>query len=456
MRDISAVFLFTPGMKKNIKMPNPCEQQILDGLTIRLICKHEHGCYEQWIDEQHYLKSVQLVGEQLRYVVEYDGEWLALLSWSAGSYHLADRDSWIGWSDEQRRIRLPFVANNSRFLILEGKGCPNLASRAMKLCLQRLGKDWNAAYGHGILVAESFVDPQLFRGTAYKASGWTLLGTTKGYARARREYYTEHNSPKQLYVRALRPDALELLRADEMDAAWRGGELEPKVRCRTKSAELGSIRTIFEGIEDYRTGANWSYTVSGLLTLVFCATLAGMSLGQRDLAEYAQDLSQAQLRALGFRRNQKTGKIPAPGETTFFRLLKNIPPEKLQEKLLACLDHLLGPAVPRLIIIDGKELRSSQGLQLVSAFCGETGRFLGARAVEEKSNEIPAARELIKECAEDGAMLLVDALHSQNKLARTSVQECGVDYFMTVKKNQPNLRETLKTTFESHSGSFSP
>jgi len=425
-------------MKKNISMPTSREQQILDDLKIRIIRKEEQGCYEQLIDQQHYLKSAQLVGEQLRYVVECNGKWLALLSWNAGSYHLADRDEWIGWSDEQRRIRLPFIANNSRFLILKGKGCPNLASRAMKLCLLRLGNDWSAAYGHGILVAESFVDPQLFRGTAYKASGWTLLGITKGYARARRQYYTQHNAPKQLYVRALRPDALELLRADEMDEEWRDGELELKVRCRTKVAELGSIRNIFEGIEDYRTGSNWSYTVSGLLTLVFCATLAGMSLGQRDLAEYAQDLSQGQLRALGFRRKRKTRKIPAPGETTFFRLLKNIPPGELQEKLL------------------GKELRSSQGLQLVSAFCGETGRFLAARAVEEKSNEIPAARELIKECAEDGAMLLVDALHSQNKLARTRVQECGVDYFMTVKKNQPGLRETLKTTFDSHSESFSP
>jgi hypothetical protein len=443
-------------MKKNIQMPDSREQQILEGLEIRLVRKDEQACYERLIDEQHYLKSVPLVGEQLRYVAEYKGEWMALLSWNAGSYHLADRDGWIGWSDAQRRVRLPFVANNSRFLILEGKGCPNLASRAMKLCLQRLSDDWNAAYGHGILVAESFVDPQLFRGTAYKAGGWMLLGKTKGYARARREYYTEHNAPKELYVLTLRPDALDLLRAEQMPAAWRGGELEPRVRCRTKAADLGSIRGIFEGIEDYRTGTNWSYTISGLLTLVFCATLAGMSSGQRDLAEYARDLSQGQLRVLGFRRNRKTGRIPAPGETTFFRLLKQIPPEKLQEKLLACLDHLLGPAAPRLIIIDGKELRGSQGLQLVSAFCGETGRFLGARAVEEKSNEIPAVPELIKECAKDGAMLLVDALHSQNKLARTSVQECGVDYFMTVKKNQPALRETLRTTCESHRESFSP
>lgn len=443
-------------MKNNIQLPNSREQQILDEMTIRLVSKDEKDKYERLIDEQHYLNSKPLVGEQLRYVIEYEGEWLALLSWTAGCYHLADRDHWIGWTDMQRRMRLPFIANNCRFLILEAKGFPNLATRAMKLCLQRLSKDWNEAYGHGILVAESFVDPQLFRGTAYKAGGWTLLGMTKGFARARREYYTEHNSPKQLYVRTLRPDALELLCADELPEPWRNGELEPKIRCRTKAAELGSIREIFEGVEDYRSGSNWSYTVSGLLTLVFCATLAGMSSGQRDLAEYAQDLSQGQLRALGFRRNRKTRKIPSPGETTFFRLLKNIKPEVLQEKLLACLDHLLGPGATRLIIIDGKELCSSQGLQLVSAFCGETGRFLGAQAVEEKSNEIPAAPELLKACSQDGAMLLVDALHSQNKLARTSVQECGVDYFMTVKKNQPILRDTLKDTFESHRESFSP
>jgi len=260
-------------MKKNLQMPDSREQQILDGLEIRLIRKDEQDRYERLIDEQHYLKSAQLVGEQLRYVVEYHGEWLALLSWNAGSYHLADRDRWIGWSDGQRRVRLPFVANNSRFLILDGGGCPNLASRAMKLCLQRLGNDWNAAYGHGILVVESFVDPQLFRGTAYKASGWTLLGTTKGYARARREYYTRHDSPKQLYVRVLRPNALELLRAEQMDEEWRGGELEPKVRCRTKAAELGSIREIFEGIEDGRKSVQSAFFFAEVKNSIFAHSI---------------------------------------------------------------------------------------------------------------------------------------------------------------------------------------
>ena len=444
-------------MKQNIQMPDPREQQILDELTIRLIHKDEHGCYEQFIDEQHYLKSAKLVGEQLRYVVEYHGEWLALLSWNAGSYHLADRDKWIGWSEAQRRIRLPFIANNSRFLILEGKGCPNLASRAMKLCLQRIDSDWNEAYGHGILVVESFVDPQLFRGTAYKASGWTLLGTTKGYARARREYYTEHKSPKQLYVRALRSDALRLLCVEEMPEPWAAGELEEKLRCRAKATELRSIREHFADIEDYRKGHNWQYSLSGLYALVFCASLVGVSSGQRDLAEYARDMSQGQLRALGFRRNRKTGKIPAPGETSFFRLLSKTDPEKLQAVLLDCLDDLLGPARGNLVIIDGKALRGSRGLQLVSAFCGETGRWLGSKPVEEKSNEIPAARTLAKECAEDGAMILTDALHTQNLSAQTIVQDCGADYFMTVKGNQKGLRNELQKLHEAHhDGAFSP
>jgi hypothetical protein len=98
------------------------------------------------------------------------------LGWSAGSYHLRHREAWIGWTVEQRRQRLPFVANNSRFLILDPGRWPNLGSRVLALCTARLSQDWQAVYGHRILVAESFVDSQLFRGTAYKANGLGSLG----------------------------------------------------------------------------------------------------------------------------------------------------------------------------------------------------------------------------------------------------------------------------------------
>lgn len=459
MLDIWSRDFFTGGMKTPIRMPGKTEQHLLNGVKVRLITEDERVRHDHLLDQQHYLASGPLVGEQLRYVAEYDGRWLALLSWSAGSYHLADRDRWIGWDDQQRRCRLPFVVNNSRFLVVEGVDCPNLASRVMKLCLQRLSSDWSTRYGHELLVVESFVDPQLFRGTAYRASGWQRLGQTKGYSRVRREYYTAHETPKVLYVKEIKRNARRLLRAERMPTSWQVGELKRKVRCRTSAPELRTVREHFEAVGDFRTGTNWTYTLSGLLTLVFCTVLSGVSRGQRDLAEYCEDLSQGQLRALGFRRNRRTGQIPSPKETTFFRLLRQIDPKELQKALLACLDSLLGEAPePRVIIIDGKALRSSQGVELVSAFDGETGRWLGSEMVEDKSNEIPAARTLIEDRQLDNAMVLTDALHTQGLSARDIVQGCGGDYVMTVKANQKGLLRNLEQIHAAHKtgGDFSP
>jgi hypothetical protein len=143
-----------------VRIPGLTEQAILDTVVVRLLTADEleRERYRQLMTAHHYLKSDQLVGEQLRYVAEVDGQWVALLSWSAASYHLKDREQWIGWSDAQRRRRLALVANNSRFLILPGVDCPNLASRVLAQCLSRLSADWQGAYDHPILLVESFVD----------------------------------------------------------------------------------------------------------------------------------------------------------------------------------------------------------------------------------------------------------------------------------------------------------
>ena len=67
---------------------------------MRLLREEERLQYDQLLDAQHDLRSGQLVGEQLRYVAEHNGTWLALLSWCAGSYHLKDRDQWIGTKNQ--------------------------------------------------------------------------------------------------------------------------------------------------------------------------------------------------------------------------------------------------------------------------------------------------------------------------------------------------------------------
>ena len=145
----------------------------MDKVTIRLIHEHEKLRWNQIIEYEHYLHNPRLVGEQLRYVAEVDGQWVALISWSGAAYHIAGRDQWIGWSDQQRRDRLHFLVSNSRFLLRTERGAfPNLASRILRLSMDRLDADWRERYDHGLLLAETFVDIEAYAGTCYKASNW--------------------------------------------------------------------------------------------------------------------------------------------------------------------------------------------------------------------------------------------------------------------------------------------
>src|SRR6266571_3475265 len=167
----SACIFSTCGPMKTKHRPilTPEQQALLDGVQLRLITPQERLRFDQLLIEGHYLHSAEFVGEQLRYVAEYQAQWVALLVWSAGAYKLKLREEWIGWSDRQKRRRLPLVVNNSRFFIPEPYHIPNLASKVMKLVLERLSLDWEQAYHHAVLVAETFVDPERYRGTTYKA-----------------------------------------------------------------------------------------------------------------------------------------------------------------------------------------------------------------------------------------------------------------------------------------------
>jgi hypothetical protein len=201
-----------------LRLPGVEEQRVLEGLEIQLLLEADQQ--ERWnrlIVEQHYLQSATLIGEQLRYAASYQGQWLALLGWSAPAWHLKPRDQWLNWSEEQRQARLHFLAQNSRFLILADRmQLPNLGTRAMKLCLRRLSQDWQEQHGHPLLALESFVDGQLFRGTLYKASNWTMLGPTAGFGRVAEDFYVAHQRPKQLWMRLLHAQARQWLCASSL------------------------------------------------------------------------------------------------------------------------------------------------------------------------------------------------------------------------------------------------
>jgi hypothetical protein len=439
---------------------SPNEQRLLDSVTVRLLHPSERARFDQLLIAEHYLHSADLVGEQLRYVAEHDGQWVALLTWNAAAFNLKDREAWIGWSASQKRRRLSLVVNNSRFLILGPPGqAPNLASRVLKLCLRRLSADWQQHYGHAVLVAESFVDSQLFRGTCYKASGWTLLGQTQGYARHRQDYYVAHARPKQLWVRELQPGARTLLRGRNLPAALQRLDAAHPAECPATPAELARMVRFFAGLPDWR-GQQGTYRVASLVALAVCAALCGAHRGQRDLAAFAANLTPAQWAALRLPRRGRRGarRWCVPKETTFYRLLSHLDSRALEQALLDWQDHVLGPraADDDQVAVDGKELLNSRGQAIVSAYAVKSGRWLGSEPVAAGSNEIPAVQELLRRAPIEGALVTADALHTQAETARVIIQEGGGDYLLTVKGNQPTVADSVRQLHEGLTHAFSP
>jgi hypothetical protein len=435
------------------------QQALLDGVQVRLIVPEERERFDQLIATEHYLGNAQLVGEQLRYVAEYQGNWVALMSWSAAAFKLKLREEWIGWSERQKRRRLPLVVNNSRFLILKDFHVPNLASKVMKLTLQRLSPDWQQAYQHAVLVAESFVDRERYLGTSYKVSGWTLLGRTQGYQRSRQDFYQAHDRPKELWVRELRFGARTILRGRNLPAALQSCEQTHPPECSQSPEELRQMMLFFEGLTEWRKRKP-DFRLSSLVAVSVCALLCKVCLGQRDLAAFAANLTPQQMEALRFPRDwtSRVHRWIPPSESTFFRLLSHLNHQELQQALLSWQDHVLGKrdAKDDQVSIDGKELLNSQGLEVVSAYSVKEGRWLGSEPVAAGSNEIPAAQALLRQTDLEGSLVTADALHTQTETARIVVQDKGADFLFTAKGNQPGVAENVQQLHQSLSRAFSP
>ena len=168
-------------------------------VSVRLARPDKRIRWDALMDQHHYLGFKPFAGRGLRYIFEWRGHRVGLAGWQSGVFKCRPRDRWIGWKQKLLFTRLHLIANNTRFLILRALGCfPNLASLALAAMVRRLSADWSAAYGHSLLLAETFVDPSRFSGHMYKAAGWTRLGQTKGYTRAKGRYTDPHGGSEGL------------------------------------------------------------------------------------------------------------------------------------------------------------------------------------------------------------------------------------------------------------------
>lgn len=447
-------------MNLKFRKPSLEEQTVLEGVKVVLLeGEEEIARLRVLLNEHHYLGAPQMVGEQLWYAVSgSEGEWLGGLVFCAAARRLRHRDQWIGWSEEQRRRRLALVANNSRFLLIADKSVPNLASRCLRLILERLSADWQSRYGHPVLVVETFVDPEQFCGTLYTASGWKRLGRTQGHKRVARDYYQRHDRPKELFAKELCKNARRSLQAEHLRPELAAVEAKVAPRCTRSPKELRSIAEHFKSVPDYRDRIG-VYPLWSLLCIFLCAHLAGVPRSSKEVAAFAARLSDAQRAALGIRRNRKTKKYPAPCQPTCWRMLKRVDPLEVEKAALTIQEQLRGaPAKEEIVVIDGKRPKHGGGHHVVTAVTAKSQHYLGSAIVDvdEKTNEIPVARELLRRLDLDGRLVSMDALHTQDDTARALVLEHGADYLFTVKANQPTVKENIERLVSAPDGAFSP
>lgn len=162
------------------------------------------------LDAHHYLGYTRPVGEHLKYLVTAAERPIGCFLFSSAPRHLGPRDRFIGWSPTQRRAGIHLVAYQSRFLILPWVRVKHLASHLLGLMNRRLSDDWQRVYAHPIHFVETFVDPDRYRGTCYKAGNWTLLGVTTGRGKDSTSH-RPNRSLKEVYGYALRKDFRALL-----------------------------------------------------------------------------------------------------------------------------------------------------------------------------------------------------------------------------------------------------
>jgi len=175
----------------------------------------DDSLWNDYVERYHPLGYRKPFGYWARYFIESGAHPLGCLLLSGAAKALGARDQWIGWRDRQRLKNLPWVVNNSRFLIFPWVEVANLASHVLGQLARRVGEDWEERWGYHPLLLETFVDPAHFQGSCYRAAGWALLGRTsgEGLVRPGQQYQTR---PKLIFAKPLQADFRALLCSNQL------------------------------------------------------------------------------------------------------------------------------------------------------------------------------------------------------------------------------------------------
>lgn len=377
------------------------------------------------LNDEHYLMAGRPAGNTVwQGIYQTDGDegypvLCAALCWSGAALRLKDRDEWIDWDPLTRASRLPLVTQLRRFLVVDARREPNLATRCLGLALRELPGHFEEKYGYRPVLAESFSDPSLHEGTIYKASNWTPLGFSKGFKRHKSEFYTDEHAPKKYWVYPLAKNAQQLLSSPTpLPEIFQKGTSEGVAGARSALSHkhLRSLSDVFHNIPDHRSPFSRRYSKIGMFGLIAHGLLVGAP-NVKAIWKRSAALSQGQRKAIGLNVRNESGRLVMPSYDALNNFVNEADPEALAKAFnqwLAAHEDKL----PKSLALDGKDLGHAHGA-VVTLCRHEDGRpvAMASYSGEKDDCELPVAQKLLGECAAilENATVTSDALHTQKK-----------------------------------------
>lgn len=203
------------------------------------------------------------------------------------------------------------------------------------------------------------------------------------------------------------------------------------------------IKSAAEVPDRRRSWGHLLHKLSDILVIAFCAIICG--------AQTYDDIELFGKAKIIWLSNYLSLPNGIPSADTFERIFETVSPKTIAEKMRWILksDEIAG----RIIAFDGKTMRGSskgerRAYHMLSAFLTDTQTVIGEMMCGEKSNEITAIPELLDTLNTEKAVITIDAMGAQTKIAEKIIEK-KADYCLALKGNQTSLHDDVSLYFEN-------
>jgi len=209
--------------------------------------------------------------------------------------------------------------------------------------------------------------------------------------------------------------------------------------------EKRNILEYFRVIEDPRVSRNRKYPIEEVVVITILAVIS-FAKGWEDIERYGKTKYE-------WLKTFMKLEHGIPKHDVYRRVFTVLKPELIEECFMSWVQSVKKDIKQEVIAIDGKTVRgtfnaeNNKALHIVSAYATDSKLVFGQVKTDEKSNEITAIPLLLDKLSLEGAIVSIDAMGCQYKIADKIVKK-KADYLFSLKGNQETLHDDVKLYFK--------